>query len=431
MDRASPALIERIAQALASRGMPRSSADLAREFLGLGLIDESVADLLLSPVLSSDSRFVRGAAGWSLAAAGRAGPAPFALHSPFVAVFAPPGAPVAALHEALGDPATEAVGADAVPYAVAPGGAAEVRRAAAITGRRLPERVVPLTAFARRLRGYRGAPDPLRIAEALRLPHLEEETTPDSHARLVAALWERWRDELALEEVMTLDALDALLFERLEAVEFAGKEFDFATLTGLPEGPGVYAFEDAAGRALYVGQSSSLCARVGSYFAGPPRDEKDRAIRAGARRLATQAVDTPPDALILEARWIRRLAPTLNTRRAAGLTLAPDGVLVVPAGPGEKAPDAVLFAVAGGALRERVVLRAGPKRARTAALRAAAAIFRAWGDAPAAARVEASLVATWHRIRPELPLVTAERAGTPEEAAALLLGAARGLADQG
>jgi hypothetical protein len=418
MDRASPALIERIAGALAARGAPRSSADLAREFLGLGLLDETVADKLLRPVLSNDSRFVHGPAGWALAVPLSGGSAQAqgetTLAGPFVAVFAPPGAPFAALHgTADGVAGAAAAGAAAKPcYAVAPGGAAEVRRAAAITGRRLPARAVPLAAFARRLRGYRGAPDPLRIAEALRLPHLEEETTPDSHARLVAALW-------------------ALLEERLEAAEFAGKEFDFATLAGLPEGPGVYAFEDAAGQALYVGQSSSLRARVGSYFAGPPRDEKDRAIRAAARRLATHAVDTPPDALILEARWIRRLGPALNTRRAAGLAPAPDGVLVVPAGPGAKAPDAVLFAVAGGALRARVALRAGPKRARAAAARAAEAIFKAWGDAPGAARAEASLVATWHRIRPELPQVTADRAGSADAAARLLLGAARALGEGG
>ena len=434
MERPSPALIERIAAALAARAAPRSSADLAREFLGLGIVDETVADKLLSPVLSTDPRFSHGPAGWTVSSAPgggtRLGGETVGLDAPFVAVFAPPGAGVAAWDEGPGSAGGAGPGATA-RYAVAPGGIAEVRRAAAITGRRLPERAVPLAAFARRLRGYRGAADPLRMAETLRVPHVEEETTPESHARLVAALWERWRDELALEEVASLDDLDALLEERLEAAEFRGKEFDFGTLAALPEGPGVYAFEDAAGKTLYVGQSSSLRARVGSYFAGPPRDAKDRAIRAGARRLATHSVDTPPDALILEARWIRRLAPALNTRRGAGFVPAPDGVLVVPAGPGEGVPDAVLFAVAGGALRERVALRAGPKRARTAAVRAAEAIFAAWGDAPAAARAEASLVATWHRVRPELPLVTVERAGSASAAVELLLGAARSLAEGG
>jgi hypothetical protein len=427
MERASPALIERIAAALAARAAPRSSADLAREFLGLGIVDETLAQRLLSPVLSADPRFAHGPAGWTVALApGRGhplGPSACGLEAPFVAVFAPHGAPLVALHECSGG-STEA---GVARYAVAPGGAAEVRRAAAISGRPLPERAVPLAAFARRLRGYRGAADPLRIAEALRVPHLEEETTPDSHARLVAALWERWRDELALEEVVSLDELDALLEERLESAEFRGKDFGFDTLAALPEGPGVYAFEDASGKTLYVGQSSSLRARVRSYFTGPPRDAKDRAIRTGARRLATQSADTPPDALILESRWIRRLAPALNTRREAGFTAAPDGVLVVPAGPGEGMPDAVLFAVAGSALRQRVALRAGPKRARTAAARAAETIFAAWTDAPAAARAEASLVATWHRIRPGLPLVTVERAGTPSAAVEFLLGAVRSL----
>lgn len=425
MDRRSPALIERIVARLRKHPAPRSSADLAREFLHMGLLDEALADRLLEPALAADPRLRRVATGWTVAD-GRSGasaaPGTPSLDAPFVAVCSPAGAAVAAVHAPPGITRGERP-----RYAVALGGTTEVRRAAAQTGRSLPERAISLLEIARRLHGYRGPADPLRVAEALSLPHIEEEASAAAHARLVAALWERWRTELMLEEVDTLETLEAMLEAKLEAADFAGKSFAPEDVVALPEGPGVYAFEDGSGRTLYVGQSSSLRARVASYFSGQPRDDKDRAIRRDALHLRTKPVDTPPDALIVESRWIRRLDPLLNLRRQAGISTSgtlPDGVLVVPAWPTERAPVAVLFAVAGGALRERVPLRSGAVRSARAARRAADAVYLRWPDAPATQRVEAALLATWHRIRPDLPFLRPEQCGDPAQMARQLGGQA-------
>lgn len=422
MDRRSPALIERIVAGLRRRPGPRSSADIAQEFLGTGLLDEAVADRLLGPALAADLRLCRVANGWALVDAlpersSAVGATPLA--APFVAVCSPAGTGVAAAHAVTADRPGEEP-----QYAVALGGTSEVRRGALLTGRSLPGRAVSLLDVARRRYGYSGPPDPVRVAEALALPHLEEEASAGAFARLVAMLWERWRSELSLEDVDTLETLDAMLEAKLEAADFSDKGFGPGEISVLPEGPGVYAFEDAAGGTLYVGQSSSLRVRVASYFSGPPRDEKDRALRREAVHLRTEWTDTPPDALILESRWIRRLAPRLNRRRQVGSGARanlPDGVLVVPASERKGAPIAVLFALAGGALRARVPLRHGARRAAKAALRAAEAVYFRWPDEDATQGADAALVTTWHRIRPDLPHLAAERFGDAERLARALL----------
>ncbi|MBP7147351.1 MAG: nucleotide excision repair endonuclease [Acidobacteria bacterium] len=384
----------------------------------MGLLDEPIADRLLAPV-AEDARFVRTPAGWCLRAVGNEerAPADIELSSPCLVVFAPARVPGAS---------SRVLPPGAEPrYSLALAGAAEVQRAAAL-GVRVPDGpAVALLGAARRLRGYRGPADPLRLAGSLRTPHVEAEGL-DGMAGVVAAIWERLRDELALEDVAWLSDLEGLLRERLESADFSGKEFGPADLAGLAEGPGVYAFRDARGAVLYVGQSSCLRARVGSYFAGPPRDEKDRAIRRSAVRLQTRALDSALDALIEELRWIRRLRPALNTRRDVRGAAAPgDGVLVVPRT--GATPGAVLFAIAGGALGSRHPVSGTGARARQAARKAAATLFGSWREA-AGAR-EAALLQTWRRVHPEATFVERDDVAGPDAAAEALMRAIRALDD--
>ena len=53
-----------------------------------------------------------------------------------------------------------------------------------------------------------------------------------------------------------------------------------------PAGPGVYLFQDQAGRVLYVGKAKNLRARAGSYFlAAAAHDQRTRTLGArGVRR---------------------------------------------------------------------------------------------------------------------------------------------------
>ncbi len=410
MTPSAPPLLDRIVTALARAAGPRSSGDLAREFLGLGLVDEIVAERILGVQLAADPRFERASGGWVLAA-GSVASRSVALDEPSLAVFAPHAVPVAGVSEPPGG---------APPgFTIAAGGEAEVRRAEERLGRRLPRPVIDLATACRRLRGYRGAADPLALAERLGTPHLEVDT-PDGRAAIAHAVWHTLAAELRLEDVTDVAALERLVDARLEAADLAGTEFGTAGLGALTDGPGVYVFRDHAGAVLYVGQSSCLSARVFSYFNGPPRDEKDRAIRTRAVRLTTRAVDTACDALVLEARTIRRLRPALNTRLKVRGAPPARGVLAVPrAG---RTLGAVFFVLGEHGLVLRVPAPRGAKRASAAARRAAAALFADPATLRHAPDREAgALLDSWRRAHTEVPFFEAGVHGDADDIAARLV----------
>ena len=454
-------IADRIADELRRAQGPRSSADLARRFLGLGFVDEALADRLLAP-LRDDPRLACGPDGWTLRDAGPAYAAAPPLGAPFVAVFAPRDIPVAAAlpctdggaapaeaprrggpdiapslvsgdgeetrPEALGRRGSAAAagfasgdgeetrpealgrrgsafaagfasgdGEEASPrFVVAAGGAAEAQRAAERLGRTFPARVVDLAQVFRRLRGYRGPADPLRLAESCNAPHLDDET-PEARAAQAAAAWRAIAAELAGEGLADLAALDRLLEAALESGDWADRAFGPADLAALPAGPGVYLFRDAARRALYVGQSANLAVRVNSYFWGPPRDFKDRELRAKARTLTTRAVDTAPDALLLEARWIKTRRPALNTRLDVHGGAGEDGALALRA---PVSGRVVFFVLRDGGLAGRFA--AAPRRARSAARQAAAALCGPRAE-EAPDREAGALVETWLKGRAEAP----------------------------
>ena len=82
----------------------------------------------------------------------------------------------------------------------------------------------------------------------------------------------------------------------------------------LPRAPGVYVFKDARGRVLYVGKSNDVRTRVRSYFYGDDR-KKIQSLLDEVRTV--DAVPTPAgelEALVVEARLIRRSEPPYNRR---------------------------------------------------------------------------------------------------------------------
>jgi DNA polymerase-3 subunit epsilon len=97
----------------------------------------------------------------------------------------------------------------------------------------------------------------------------------------------------------------------------------------LPSAPGVYLFKARDGRVLYVGKSTNLRSRVKSYFYGDGRKMVDGLLEQ------TAAVDgitcrSELEALVLEARLIRRHEPRYNRRgktwrRYAYLKVDPSG----------------------------------------------------------------------------------------------------------
>jgi DNA polymerase-3 subunit epsilon len=90
---------------------------------------------------------------------------------------------------------------------------------------------------------------------------------------------------------------------------------------GLPSVPGVYMFrrpptDSGPGEVLYVGKSKDIRARVRSYFYGDDRRRID-AMLAEAGAVEPHPCGSEVEALVLEARMIRRHAPRYNRRGKA------------------------------------------------------------------------------------------------------------------
>jgi hypothetical protein len=372
---ASPQLLDRIAAGI-DDGLPHSSSELARRFLGLGLIDESLAERILAPALAEDPRFARERHGWRLRPA--AGERVSARLCDALVVVAPVDPAIAA---------TRRLSETAPTVCVAEQGVPEISRAEARLRQKLPEVRYSLANVARRWCGYRGSGQLLSIAEWLGTPHVEGEGI-EAQLGLCEAIWRHYCQQLASEGIVHTQQLDALLDERLERPDLSGRDFDWRQLDSLSAGPGIYLFRDRQQQVLYVGQSSRLAQRVSSYFRGAPRDEKDRVIRERAYSLETKPLATTADALIEEARAIRRHRPSLNTRLQVGELPAQDGVLIVPRT--DERPGAIAYVVVSQQLVARVAIGVSRLRVRRAATRAATALFAP----PPARRADATTAAT-------------------------------------
>ncbi len=80
-----------------------------------------------------------------------------------------------------------------------------------------------------------------------------------------------------------------------------------------PAGPGVYLFQDQAGRVLYVGKAKNLRARVGSYFlAAAAGDQRTERLVREAYDVDFVETESDVDALLMEARLVKDIQPKHN-----------------------------------------------------------------------------------------------------------------------
>jgi len=84
-------------------------------------------------------------------------------------------------------------------------------------------------------------------------------------------------------------------------------------LAALPQAPGVYRFYDAQGNLLYVGKSSNLRRRVGSYFSSAAKRSGRRFLEK-VHRMEHELTGSEVEALLREARLIRRKSPSGNVQ---------------------------------------------------------------------------------------------------------------------
>jgi excinuclease ABC subunit C len=89
---------------------------------------------------------------------------------------------------------------------------------------------------------------------------------------------------------------------------------DWRPATGsIPESPGVYRFQDATGRVIYVGKAKSLRSRLNSYFTGDLHPRTAQMV-ATARSVDWTVVNTEVEALQLEYTWIKEFDPRFNVK---------------------------------------------------------------------------------------------------------------------
>src|SRR5687767_14029293 len=85
-----------------------------------------------------------------------------------------------------------------------------------------------------------------------------------------------------------------------------------AQIARLPEQPGVYVFENAAGDTLYVGKARVLRDRVRSYLGAHGTSPRIDALLDDAQRLSFIVTDSVMEALALENNLIKARAPRYN-----------------------------------------------------------------------------------------------------------------------
>jgi len=95
-------------------------------------------------------------------------------------------------------------------------------------------------------------------------------------------------------------------------------------LASLPEGPGVYLFEDESGSPLYIGKSINIRKRVMSHFSADHEHESEFKISQQVYNIETIATGGELEALLLESKLIKDRQPLYNRqlRRHQKMTLA-------------------------------------------------------------------------------------------------------------
>jgi hypothetical protein len=151
--------------------------------------------------------------------------------------------------------------------------------------------------------GFRGRPDPARLARHFDLP-APLSRRPAGLAPLSQAIFQRVRGDRSLAELSELAR---------------PRPFSPPAAPDLPSQPGVYIMAERGGDPLYVGKSVDLKRRVSSYLRTPialSRNMHDLIRRTD--RIDVVPVDSELEALLLEGQLIRAWLPPFNIQRQAG-----------------------------------------------------------------------------------------------------------------
>jgi DNA polymerase-3 subunit epsilon len=159
--------------------------------------------------------------------------------------------------------------------------------------------------------GLTARPNLAALAAALGLSH-PRPYRPAADARIGALVAHRLLGGLSAQHAA---ALTQCLAEPIH--ELATGPLQRPDSPHAPAGPGVYLLEDAAGQVLYVGKARNLQRRLAAYHRRQLGLLRRFDGLAGAvARIRTLPARSDLEALVLEARLLRRHAPPYNTQRA-------------------------------------------------------------------------------------------------------------------
>lgn len=101
------------------------------------------------------------------------------------------------------------------------------------------------------------------------------------------------------------------------------RHLDIQAVHALPNGPGVYIFEDETGTPLYIGKSVDIKKRVLSHFTADTRESKEFKISQNVHHVRHISTTGELSALLLESSLIKRHMPVYNRRlrRVRSLTV--------------------------------------------------------------------------------------------------------------
>jgi len=121
-------------------------------------------------------------------------------------------------------------------------------------------------------------------------------------------LWQFY--QLCLRE-FDLDTIEEAVKLQLRAQSIPS-QLDRAQVEALPEGPGVYIFEDEDGEPLYVGKSVTVRRRVMSHFSSDYERGAELKLAQTVKRLRAVPTHGELSALLLESDMVKELQPLYN-----------------------------------------------------------------------------------------------------------------------
>ena len=131
-----------------------------------------------------------------------------------------------------------------------------------------------------------------------------------------------WQFMQYIEKNFTPEQIELAIGKQLSQPSIP-KSLQPEMVRNLPETAGVYIFEDADGRPLYVGKSINIKKRVMSHFGRDHAESKEFKIAQAIENITTHETAGELSALLLESKLVKELQPLYNRqlRRTAKLTL--------------------------------------------------------------------------------------------------------------